>query len=1041
MKKVFLSSIAILINFGLYSQIQEEWNVTYSISPGVVAANYEVIVGSDGMIYSGGYCFDSISPTYYLMKCKPSGATVWIKNFPSLGPFSYGISINCPIGLALDSKQDIAFVTSEYDANDPNKILLDFRIHKFDSAGNLIWDYTYGGGDSIQQSYKDLTFDIHDNLIVLLTVDTLKNPFKSAKVAGVYSIDPAGATNWIYSNDDGVNYSDFAGEVISDSTGKIYCSAYDGQQVTDSGSFLLIVLDSNGNILQEVLYKVGNTWGSAMPPTIAIDGKGNSYLSGFGLKNIGNTTEHRSYSVKIDSMGSIQWSNFVVLDTGNGGFIGVPTSNRIDGLGNLHVAQAANSFNAGNEFYHLILDSNGNVVGNFVSNIGSYISDWHLPYDLYFDSTFNLFVTGYAEILPQGWPNLSIYTAMLDSNLNLIWYALFDEGIGVGTSQSLAYSNGAVYIAGYGDSKTPGLNPGYLIKYCTDCFAHIQGDVWHDPDTNCISDSLESAQIGWLVEASPGPYYATTDPFGHYNLILPPGNFTVNEILKPGWGTHCPASGTHTGIVPNKGDVDLYNDFGNKIADTCAHLWVDIGTAVLRRCGKPVYKVNYCNNGTAPIDSVYIVVSFDSTVVPDSASVPWTSQTAYSYTWFIDTLLPAQCGSFKIYVSVSCDIGALNTSHCIEARIYPDSACTNPADSDWDKSSVKATSYCESDSLACFIIKNTGSSVNGNMQGTSDYRIYENNVLVYSGKFQLAGGDSIIICWPAQGNTIRLEADQRPGHPGKSKPNDEIELCGNPNQVKGAINNLPQDDLDDFKSIDCKMVLAPSDPNEKLVSPAGLIGDKFVAAATTLTYQINFQNTGTDTAFKVIVKDTLPAELDVKTAKSGAASHPNQFSISGPGILQWTFYNIKLVDSTTNEPASHGFVKFTVNPDTGLPEGTKIENRAGIYFDYEDVVMTAFALSTISDTVLISLNEAPKFSNPGGLFIYPNPADGSFWLDGNFELPAIVDIRDIYGRILFHKKCNIRPIQILIPEFAKGIYLVEMKDEMGNGYSGRVVVE
>jgi hypothetical protein len=107
-----------------------------------------------------------------------------------------------------------------------------------------------------------------------------------------------------------------------------------------------------------------------------------------------------------------------------------------------------------------------------------------------------------------------------------------------------------------------------------------------------------------------------------------------------------------------------------------------------------------------------------------------------------------------------------------------------------------------------------------------------------------------------------------------------------------------------------------------------------------MEYVIRFQNTGTDTAFTVKVLDTLDTDLDIFSVRSGVSSHNYSFRMHGPRVLEWTFYNIKLPDSTTNEPASHGFVTFTVNQVKNLPDGTEINNRVGIYFDYNDPIIT-----------------------------------------------------------------------------------------------------
>ena len=148
------------------------------------------------------------------------------------------------------------------------------------------------------------------------------------------------------------------------------------------------------------------------------------------------------------------------------------------------------------------------------------------------------------------------------------------------------------------------------------------------------------------------------------------------------------------------------------------------------------------------------------------------------------------------------------------------------------------------------------------------------------------------------------------------------------------------DDADDFIDIDCKANTASSDPNDKQAFPLGYGSQHFIEPLTPIEYQIRFQNTGNDTAFTVQVIDTLSAWLDPATIRAGASSHPYIFDLDGTGVAHFLFDNIMLPDSNINEPASHGFVKFTITPRATAPLGTYIYNKGEIYFDYNDAVVT-----------------------------------------------------------------------------------------------------
>jgi len=94
----------------------------------------------------------------------------------------------------------------------------------------------------------------------------------------------------------------------------------------------------------------------------------------------------------------------------------------------------------------------------------------------------------------------------------------------------------------------------------------------------------------------------------------------------------------------------------------------------------------------------------------------------------------------------------------------------------WDRSSISVDGYCDAPKTV-FTITNTGEYGNGNMDGPSEYRIYRNGTLESTEQFKLEGGESLTVNVAANGDTIRLEADQRPGHPGHSHPRATVEDC------------------------------------------------------------------------------------------------------------------------------------------------------------------------------------------------------------------------------------------------------------------------
>lgn len=71
-----------------------------------------------------------------------------------------------------------------------------------------------------------------------------------------------------------------------------------------------------------------------------------------------------------------------------------------------------------------------------------------------------------------------------------------------------------------------------------------------------------------------------------------------------------------------------------------------------------------------------------------------------------------------------------------------------------------------------------------------------------------------------------------------------------------------------------------------------------------------------------------------------ASSHTYQLSIDDGNKLTWKFNNIKLPYTGINEPNSHGYIAYKINPKPTVPPGDTIKNTAGIYFDYNLPIAT-----------------------------------------------------------------------------------------------------
>ncbi|MBK9449270.1 MAG: T9SS type A sorting domain-containing protein [Bacteroidetes bacterium] len=216
-------------------------------------------------------------------------------------------------------------------------------------------------------------------------------------------------------------------------------------------------------------------------------------------------------------------------------------------------------------------------------------------------------------------------------------------------------------------------------------------------------------------------------------------------------------------------------------------------------------------------------------------------------------------------------------------------------------------------------------------------------------------------------------------------------------------------------------VIAAYDPNRKTVVPEGQLQPD---VDSLLTYTIEFQNTGNDTAFTVRLMDTLDADLDPLSIEVLGASHPFTWDIDAPGFLEFRFDHIMLPDSHINEPASHGWLMYRIKLKDNLPLGTQITNTASIYFDYNAPVVTNTTLNTFD---LVAIDGPTELER--NFSLYPNPAHQqvNVQLDATWSGKTEVRLLDLNGRGL--RSFQLGPSQhhfaLDVSDLPAGMYLVE----------------
>ncbi len=562
----------------------------------------------------------------------------------------------------------------------------------------------------------------------------------------------------------------------------------------------------------------------------------------------------------------------------------------------------------------------------------------------------------------------------------------------------------------------------------------IKGSIKRDANANCLSDLNEQPYKNQIVEFLPGPNYASTDNNGFYKAFLPTGNYTVGTVTNF-YGKNCQNNVAVT--LVDSASVD----FPIKALINCPYMEVDISSPILRRCFDNNYYVKYCNNGTATAKNASIKIDFDENYMTyKSASIPLSSSQNGVLTFNVGDVAVGECKNFSISLYLSCTNGVMGQTHCVKARIFPDSLCKIPTSSTSAK--VVASAQCNGQQVV-LSLQNKGAK---DMVQSKNYLIIEDQVIFKQGNFKLNVNEILDFKFPANGKTYRIEAEQDTTYPlAPSKPSAWVEACGTNGQGsfnQGFVTIFGKGDDDPFTSVDCRQSVASYDPNIKEAYPKGYQAAHLLPQNEDLEYTLGFQNEGTDTAFTVVLRDTLDKSLDVNTLRVGASSHANKWSVSSNGILQFTFDKINLTTKNQNEEKSQGFVKFRISQEKDVALGTVIKNRVGIYFDFNAVVMTNEVFHTIGkDFLKVTSVKNPIFEKVE-INVYPNPTNSDVIFDlqnidnQSFELYLF----DISGKIIRKENYDTARFLFKRENLSGGMYFYQIKTKGQLICNGKLII-
>jgi uncharacterized repeat protein (TIGR01451 family) len=661
-----------------------------------------------------------------------------------------------------------------------------------------------------------------------------------------------------------------------------------------------------------------------------------------------------------------------------------------------------------------------------------------------------------GEFVACGYRDITIFKSGIllvkvePENGDLVWEKIIEGNIRTKFAEGLAPTvDGGYIVAGYNSYDVfTAFNDVVLIK--TDEYGdlitnHIIGEVYFSEDGCNDYEDGDVLLSDWIVkaESDQATYFATTDENGHYDIRVDSGFYSVSLLSLNDYWSICNTE--YTIDFNTFYDTTSFN-FPVEAELECPYLSVNVSSDAAVICQDITYTVNYTNQGPVAVNDPYIEVQLDDELDFETSSIPGTDLGGNLFRFDIDDMLPTESDTFTIDAKVTCEDIQEDQAIIVTAHAFPDTLCLQPGP-DWDGASLKVTGICE-DNMVKFTIENVGEEALSDATDRQSF-IVEDQIIFSQIPINplLPGETQVIPAIEGNGSTFRIIAEQSVDHPGQNHPTVVVEGCvenGEP-YTTGETTQFPENDQDYYISIDVQEAISSNSPVILRGYPRGY-RDSIITPTTDLNYTIVFQNLGTDTISRLVIRDTLPAFLDRTLIRPGASSHPYDFQIYDNGVLKFTFEEIQLLPgSSAAAELTRGFVKFAIPQVTDNPLGTIIENSAAIYFDYEEPIITNATRHVVGCTDFLDEEEScitvDLFSPlvPGlEIKVYPNPFKETVTIEmEGFEGKELTfSLFDVTGRMVKSQKFIGNKYDFNRNQLPSGMYIFKLESEgkqIGNG--------
>jgi hypothetical protein len=357
--------------------------------------SYSVAVDASGNAYISGYTYGSLggpnagSVDAFLAKYDASGSLLWTRQMGTTSEdYSHSVAVD-GLGNAYISGYTGGSLGGPGAGNG------DAFLVKYDSSGSLLWTRQIGTF-STDYSRCVAVDGLGNAYISGYTWGSLGGPNASGGDAFLAKYDSSGSLLWTRQMGT-ADYDDYSYSVAVDGLGNAYISGYTGGSLggpnAGGSDAFLAKYDSSGSLLWT--RQIGTT---AYDPceSVAVDGLGNAYISGYTLGSLGgpNAGGADAFLAKYDSSGSLLWARQ----------IGTPEydysySVAVDASGNAYISGYTHGSLGGpnpdppwKDAFLVKYDSSGSLL--WTRQIGTPADD--MSYSVAVDGLGNAYISGYT---------------------------------------------------------------------------------------------------------------------------------------------------------------------------------------------------------------------------------------------------------------------------------------------------------------------------------------------------------------------------------------------------------------------------------------------------------------------------------------------------------------------------------------------------------------------------------------------------------------------------------------------------------------------